>query len=649
MHQDQGSPSKNLPEPCYLTCWSGKVLCKKITPGFCFCVLGTLWQWDKLLKITVKLDLRNNNLHILPRGAFLHTPYLTHLNLQRCNIIKVKEGALRALGRLVLLNLAYNKIDLLYQESFDGLSSLKELHLDHNRIEEIQPGAFSQLGPLNMLALNHNQLVYIPNMVFQGLQNIKWLRMGHNSLNNLAPEAFAGLFTLNRLSLEHNELQFFPTQTMMRLPEVTHLDMSYNPMTYLGEEAVSMRKLRHLLLHHMSLQDLSDQALSKAPFLSHVDLSFNQLRYIEPLSGPKELDVLNLTGNPIYCNCYLKPLKEWATAGGVKLRGACTGPPHLSEELLQETETHHATCEGQGHTKVPRGFPAKTQLLDLRGNHFHYIPALSFPGTVQVVSLHLESCGIREIEGGAFQGMNHLLYLYLSDNNLTLLDPKIFAGIQNLTYLHLEGNHLTQFPGSGADFCSNRRPKPGGAQLISKSHSEGGRKAFQPVSQSLKRLYMDQMGMEKISQDALQDLGSVLRILTVRGNLLKELPDLRLFTSLEGVDLRDNPLLCSCALLPLRRWMETVRFEVSATCGNPPDLRGQQVRDADVFTSCPENASTNEKGSREPGPLKTKKSKPGSLKPPKVKTGPVNSKLRKSSKKKSQKKSATSKVTKMTF
>uniref|UniRef100_A0A3P9IE34 Chondroadherin-like protein n=1 Tax=Oryzias latipes TaxID=8090 RepID=A0A3P9IE34_ORYLA len=721
------------------------------------CVGKMLTEIPSADEITVKLDLRNNNLQILPRGAFLHTPYLTHLNLQRCNVIKVKEGAFRALGRLVFLNLAYNKIDFLYQESFDGLSSLKELHLDHNRIEEIQPGAFSQLGHLNMLALNHNQLVYIPNLVFQGLQSIKLLRMGHNSLNNLAPEAFAGLYTLSRLSLDHNELQFFPTQAMMRLD-------NYNTMTYLGEEAVTMRKLRHLLLHHTSLQDLSEQAFSKAPFLSHVDLSLNQLRYMEPLSGPKKLDVLNLTGNPIYCNCYLKPLKEWATARGVKLLGACTGPPHLSEELLQEVtssdlrchggsqsmgkkeeeeeqkkeeskgnatakpnqrvkcpsnckceiETHHATCEGQGHTKVPRGFPAKTQLLDLRGNHFHYLPTLSFPGTGKVVSLHLESCGIHEIEGGAFQGMNSLLYLYLSDNNLTLLDPKIFAGIQNLTYLHLEGNQLTQFPGSALSLLPNlfvlhlernniSKLEPSGllssvtpTELSLSNNSTNvmargaltsasigclyldsnrltevptsaltktpnleelslsqnpilrvGRKAFQPISQSLKRLYMDQMGMEKMSEDALQDLGSALRHLTVRGNQLKELPDLRPLTGLEGVDLRDNPLLCDCALLPLRRSVRvltrSVRFEVTATCGNPPDLRGQQVRDINVFASCSENASINQDGSREPGLLTI--TKPGSLKTPKEKTRPAKSKLSKSSKKRSQKKSGTPKKT----
>ncbi|KAG7281169.1 hypothetical protein CRUP_032872 [Coryphaenoides rupestris] len=122
---------------------------------------------------------------VLPRGAFLHAPYLTHLDLRRCNVAQVKEGAFRTLGRLVSLNLAHNNIDILYQESFDGLSSLKELLLDHNRVEE-------------------------------GLQNIQWLRLSHNSINNLASEAFAGLVTLNRLSLDHNELQFFPTQTMTR-------------------------------------------------------------------------------------------------------------------------------------------------------------------------------------------------------------------------------------------------------------------------------------------------------------------------------------------------------------------------------------------------------------------------------------------------
>lgn len=77
-----------------------------------------------LCQITVKLDLRHNNLKVLPRGSFLKTPYLTHLNLQRCNIQRVKEGAFRTLGRLVSLNLAYNKIDILFQVRVDTLTAL---------------------------------------------------------------------------------------------------------------------------------------------------------------------------------------------------------------------------------------------------------------------------------------------------------------------------------------------------------------------------------------------------------------------------------------------------------------------------------------------------------------------------------------------
>lgn len=63
----------------------------------------------------MKLDLRGNDIQELPTGAFRHTPYLTHLSMQRCNVRHVKEGAFRGLGRLVFLNLANNNIEILYQ------------------------------------------------------------------------------------------------------------------------------------------------------------------------------------------------------------------------------------------------------------------------------------------------------------------------------------------------------------------------------------------------------------------------------------------------------------------------------------------------------------------------------------------------------
>lgn len=71
-----------------------------------------------------------------------------------------------------------------------------------------------------------------------------------------------------------------------------------------------MAKVTHLFLDHMSLQDLANTAVSKSPSLIHLDISYNQLRVIQPFSeGSPNLARLNLAGNPIYCNCYLRPLR----------------------------------------------------------------------------------------------------------------------------------------------------------------------------------------------------------------------------------------------------------------------------------------------------------------------------------------------------
>lgn len=124
-----------------------------------------------------------------------------------------------------------------------------------------------------------------------------------------------------------------------------------------------------------------------------------------------------------------------------------------------QAETHHSSCENRGHTKVPRGFAPTTRLLDLRGNHFHYIPSNSFPGVAQVVSLHLQRCRIVEVEGGAFAGMKGLIYLYLSENDLTSLGPDAFKGgefCSNSAFLHAiadeQGRHLS-FGGLRSQVC----------------------------------------------------------------------------------------------------------------------------------------------------------------------------------------------------
>uniref|UniRef100_A0A672T4D9 LRRCT domain-containing protein n=1 Tax=Sinocyclocheilus grahami TaxID=75366 RepID=A0A672T4D9_SINGR len=627
--------------------------------------------------IQMKLNLKRNNLGELPKSAFKHTPYLTHLNLCGCSIQSVREGAFQGLSLLVQLDLATILMSSTRNmpESFDGLSSLKQLYLNRNRIEEIHPGAFAALNSLNLLSLTHNQLVYLPNMAFHGMLNIQLLHLSHNSLNNLATEAFAGLLVFTHLNLDHNELQDFPTKTMTRLAELTHLDMSFNPMTYLVEESVSMPKLTHLSLHHMALQDLSEWALSLSPHISHLDLSYNQLPYIQALKMSSQLSSLNLTGNPIRCTCLLQGLKRWALSSGIKLYGACAWPLHLSDKPLQNVQQDlscrphdelmpdviekegkkedgvqekvvpsqrkrtnaqkiviHATCEDRGHTKVPAGFPGNTLLLDMQGNHFHYLPSNSFPSVPDMVSLHPVSCKIHEIEGGTFWGMKGLMYLYLSDNHLSSLDAKTFEGAHEIMYLHLEGNKLTRFPSSATlahipkllklhlERNLIAKLEPSGllspvpqltglylnnniiANIVPKALDPAPKLDVHLEAKALIEVPSDALGHAPLlsellfsrnliqwvfkSTRSLAGFGPGLLSLSLQENQLEELPDLSTLTGLQNLTLNKNPLMCDCKLLPFRVWLKNVSLRVEAVCGYPYELRGQPMMEAAIFKYC---------------------------------------------------------------
>lgn len=46
----------------------------------------------------------------------------------------------------------------------------------------------------------------------------------------------------------------------------------------------------------------------------------------------------------------MRPLREWASVGGLKLLGACAGPPHLSDEPLQAVAPLDLRCSSRGET-----------------------------------------------------------------------------------------------------------------------------------------------------------------------------------------------------------------------------------------------------------------------------------------------------------
>ncbi len=58
-----------------------------------------------------------------------------------------------------------------------------------------------------------------------------------------------------------------------------------------------------------------------------------------------------------------------------------------------------------------------------------------------------------------------------------------------------------------------------------------------------------------------------------------------------------------------------MNLKVRATCGHPPELRGQRVKDVHVFKSCPGEKSPIQ----HPKPTKATKTESALIRPPKVK------------------------------
>lgn len=111
--------------------------------------------------------------------------------------------------------------------------------------------------------------------------------------------------------------------------------------------------------------------------------------------------------------------------------------------------------------------------------------------------LHLEQNTISKLEPpGLLSSVTpHLKELYLTNNSIASV-AKGALDSAFLTTLHLDSNQLTEIPTRALVVAPNLEELSLSKNLIPFL----GPKAFAPLSQSLKRLHMDHMGIEKVRQ-----------------------------------------------------------------------------------------------------------------------------------------------------
>ncbi|XP_037316789.2 SLIT and NTRK-like protein 2 [Pungitius pungitius] len=219
-------------------------------------------------------------------------------------------------------------------------------------------------------------------------------------------------------------------------------------------------------------------------------------------------------------------------------------------------------CENEGFTTVGQfqAPPNKISQLFLNGNFLSRLTANEFVNYGNVTSLHLGNNGLQEIRTGAFNGLRFLKRLHMNNNNLEVIKEDTFAGLESLEYLQADYNYISSI-------------EPGAFSKLNK----------------LKVLILNDNLLLSLPPNIFRFV--LLTHLDLRGNRLKMLPFAGVLEHIGGImeiQLEENPWNCTCDLIPLKSWLDTISvFVGDIVCETPFRLHGKDITQLIKQDLCP--------------------------------------------------------------
>ncbi|XP_041035630.1 leucine-rich repeat and immunoglobulin-like domain-containing nogo receptor-interacting protein 1 [Carcharodon carcharias] len=113
------------------------------------------------------------------------------------------------------------------------------------------------------------------------------------------------------------------------------------------------------------------------------------------------------------------------------------------------------SCSGRGLEAVPRGIPAGTRALDLRGNRLRYLAPGALSGLAALDRLELAGNPLLVLLDHTFRGLGRLSRLELGGPQLSYVGPRAWAGLGGLQQLTLEGAALRSPPAAALAALAN--------------------------------------------------------------------------------------------------------------------------------------------------------------------------------------------------
>lgn len=341
------------------------------------------------------VDLSSNHLLNIPTKSFLHQEKLQELHLNKNKLSSVNNKTFQGLKSLTVLNLRENFLEELSRGIFAILPKLEELNLGQNRITKIDGLAFEGLLGLRVLYLDDNLLSVVPtlafsvlgslaefhvglntfdslgNDAFKGLSKLSNLDLSSGGISNISEHAFRGLNGLRNLNLADNRLLQIPTSQLGYMVRLEELTIGQNEFSILPKGAfkglTNLRKIdisgaknleniesgvfvdnmnleSIVMVSNKKLERLNEGTFVGLPNLRHLALRENAFKTL-PESGVSwnELKVIDLTDNPLVCDCRLLWLLRLASQKNLT-NVQCSSPVQLRDKPLKSLTSDDLGC-----------------------------------------------------------------------------------------------------------------------------------------------------------------------------------------------------------------------------------------------------------------------------------------------------------------
>ena len=221
---------------------------------------------------------------------------------------KVRNFRVCPPSSLKMIDVSFNLI-LEWTGPVLGLENLRELNLAENYCKQMDPDFFANFNNLQKLNISSNFLGPILDPT-----------------NPDAGKYFKKLTKLENLDLSETRISTLPMNLFENLRELKYLNMSRN-MLYHWNSTLKTNCLRYV--------GLSDNRINTIPenFRDYLD-KLSELSKDESCGRKSAVD-LDLTGNPIQCNCESKPFLEWLTNTRVSFKFSETDYCYLNGHKVQ--------------------------------------------------------------------------------------------------------------------------------------------------------------------------------------------------------------------------------------------------------------------------------------------------------------------------